>query len=121
MTGARDQLTLFHMPCIEPLSETWHRNCQDCDVDTVEVGEYYMVHDGVWPIDPQGGVLCIRCLEGRIGRRLVPEDFLDCPLNSSCRSERLASRLGLELSERTAWRATRTTSRRRTPNVGTET
>jgi hypothetical protein len=29
-----------------------------------------MVLDGVWPIEPDGGVLCIGCLEKRIGRRL---------------------------------------------------
>jgi hypothetical protein len=96
LTRARDQLTLFHMPCIEPLSATWHRNCQDCDADTLETGEYYLVHDEVWPIDSQGGVLCIGCLEDRIGRRLVAADFTDCLLNREWRghSERLAARLG---------------------------
>lgn len=28
------------------------------------------------------GMLCLNCLEKRIGRSLCPEDFMDVPLNS---------------------------------------
>jgi hypothetical protein len=40
--------------------------------------EVYMVHGHVWAkagVAPYGGVLCIGCLEKRIGRELRPEDF----------------------------------------------
>jgi hypothetical protein len=44
-----------------------------------EVSEVYMVKPLVWKaarIDDMGGCLCIGCLEQRIGRALVPKDFL---------------------------------------------
>ena len=40
--------------------------------------ETYMVRDAVWKaagMEPYGGCLCIGCLERRIGRRLMPDDF----------------------------------------------
>jgi hypothetical protein len=52
--------------------------CSDCRVNTDIVGEYYMVSDEVWQsarID--SGMLCIGCLEGRLGRRLVRSDFTE--------------------------------------------
>jgi len=58
--------------------------CIDCDINTVTAGEYYMVNDHVWSqtgIDTYGGMLCILCLEKRIGRNLISEDFLDIPIN----------------------------------------
>lgn len=60
--------------------ETW--NCKDCKFSTIS--EYYMVQKELWkhavPEDPRC-LLCIACLEKRIGRELKPEDFTDCPLN----------------------------------------
>jgi hypothetical protein len=38
----------------------------------------YIVHDHVWKaagMEPWGGVLCVGCIEQRIGRRLTPDDF----------------------------------------------
>jgi hypothetical protein len=57
--------------------------CLDCGVDTIEIGQYpYAVVDEVWheavPAStvPAGtGMLCIPCLEKRIGRPLKREDF----------------------------------------------
>jgi hypothetical protein len=40
--------------------------------------EVYTVHDNVWkqaPMTPDGGCLCIGCLEHRLGRKLRPRDF----------------------------------------------
>jgi hypothetical protein len=59
-------------------------DCVDCRRNTVT--EYYMVHDTVWQheagMKPNGGgMLCIECLEGRIGRRLTSADFIDAPCN----------------------------------------
>jgi hypothetical protein len=68
-------------------------HCRDCGVNTVRNGEYYMVHDNVWPIGFDDGMLCVGCLERRTGRRLVPRDFTDAPVNrEGDRSARLRSR-----------------------------
>jgi hypothetical protein len=90
-----EQLSLFLAPAIAPLSDEWHRCCGDCLVDVIEIGERYMVHDAVWPIEPDGGVLCVGCLEKRIGRRLNARDFTDCLGNRGAwpQSERLRSRM----------------------------
>jgi hypothetical protein len=72
--------------------------CLDCRYLTIE-GEYYMLRDEIWlAANPeQRGMLCIGCVEGRLGRRLGPEDFLVCPLNDpdgrGRKSARLLSRL----------------------------
>jgi hypothetical protein len=57
------------------------RLCLDCDKDTVTGdGDYYMVRDEVWAasgVTPGGGMLCITCLERRVGRELTLADFRD--------------------------------------------
>ena len=48
------------------------------------------------PYKSEAGMLCIGCLEKRLGRELNEEDFLNCLLNSLPnlpRSERLTNRL----------------------------
>lgn len=69
--------------------------CHDCARDVmpfderghlVEGGsEWYMVTDPVWSsatnADESVAYLCIGCLEGRLGRPLVPDDFADLPVN----------------------------------------
>ena len=51
--------------------------CMDCDVNTQEIGEFYMVDWELWEQAVPGGkgMLCIGCLEARLGRRLEPTDF----------------------------------------------
>lgn len=59
-------------------------NCLDCDIDTIDAGEYYMVHKDVWSQTGLGsldGLLCIGCLESRIGRLLNHKDFTNFPIN----------------------------------------
>ncbi|PZR92286.1 MAG: hypothetical protein DI537_13960 [Stutzerimonas stutzeri] len=74
--------------------------CVDCTVNTSDTNEYYMVTDEVWTgvgMEPEGGMLCIGCLEKRLKRTLTPADFTGCPLNldlSWTKSERLLNRLG---------------------------
>lgn len=60
-------------------------NCLDCDIDTGDINEYYMVHDKLWRrINPQiDGMLCVTCTETRLGRVLNHEDFTDAPINGS--------------------------------------
>jgi hypothetical protein len=37
--------------------------CYACGQDTIEMGEWYGVHDHVWHVVPHEGVLCIACLD----------------------------------------------------------
>jgi hypothetical protein len=104
--------------------------CADCDVDTIDNGEFYSVHDEVWAaawagrrlncdcdaFDTVGGlqlvfefndtsrrrccqgreILCIGCLERRLGRTLTRADFTNCRINNPdefIMSARLRSRL----------------------------
>lgn len=77
---------------------TW--DCVDCGADTVELCEYYMVTDSCWVrAGMDDGCICIGCLEKRLGKRLAPRNFLECPLNwrnaliPGYGSQRLISRL----------------------------
>lgn len=73
--------------------------CVSCSMNTDS--EYYMVEDHLWIRSGLGaneGMLCIGCLESRIGQQLTWQDFTDAPINwsiraSSHKSERLISRL----------------------------
>jgi hypothetical protein len=82
-----EQLRLFPLPlCPDPAS------CLDCGRDTIELGEYYMVWDGVWlasGLERDEGMLCFACLERRIGRRLAPDDFTAAPINRHIELPRL--------------------------------
>lgn len=68
--------------------------CVDCGYNTID-DEYYMVHDEVWRASGMNeGMLCIGCLEARLGRMLGAADFPSVPVNTEWRhSERLADRL----------------------------
>jgi hypothetical protein len=75
-------------------------HCVDCGVDTDEIDEFYMVHDHIWDVavpvqsDRDNRVLCVGCLETRIGRELSADDFTDAPVNrSGYYSNRLFHRL----------------------------
>ena len=86
--------------------------CRDCGVDVApghrdQPSELYMVHDELWAaagMTPDGGHLCIGCLELRLGRQLRRDDFVDALINApswSCgnlyrlrpRTSRLRARL----------------------------
>lgn len=71
--------------------------CVDCGFNTIHC-EYYMVHDEIWSGAgmPDEGMLCIGCLEERLGRELTAKDFTHAPVNQcegGQKSERLQSRL----------------------------
>jgi len=75
--------------------------CVDCAVNTIAIDEYYMVHDHLWEragMATDGGMLCIACLETRLGRDLKRTDFTDAPINqvTDRRSAHLRDRLGLD-------------------------
>lgn len=70
-----------------------------CGFDTYHT-EYYMVHDALWnkAIFWSFGelMLCIGCIEDRLGRKLTIRDFTDAPvnrLNFGTKSARLIDRL----------------------------
>jgi hypothetical protein len=72
-------------------------HCVGCGTNTAAIGEYYMVRDDAWPLAGDGGMLCIGCLEFRLGRLLDRSDFTRCPVNDDPlrpRSARLSERLG---------------------------
>jgi hypothetical protein len=67
----------------------------------MSIGEYYMVTDEVWPeadcgLESGWGMVCIGCLEERLGRELTAEDFTGAPINWSdvlvIRGERMIDR-----------------------------
>jgi len=76
--------------------------CLDCGKDTFR-NEYYMLRNPVWKkANPKiKGMLCIKCVEKRLGRKLTKKDFADVPLNRAKsfmnipRSALLKNRLGL--------------------------
>lgn len=75
--------------------------CHDCGLPTAPCDgpdEWYTVHDAVWRAGALGAdsIVCIGCLESRLGRRLHPGDFLTAPLNDpdyGNHSPRLRNRL----------------------------
>lgn len=84
------------------MTDDWSAfHCVDCGENTSEhnggLNEYYMVHDGVWALSglgPNDGMLCIDCLERRIGRCLTAKDFPPVFINGfgSARMEARLSR-----------------------------
>lgn len=75
--------------------------CDDCGLSTAPVtgvDEWYTVTDDVWAEAgaSEDGILCIGCLEQRLGRQLLQQDFLNAMLNRpdyGNHSDRLISRL----------------------------
>ena len=63
--------------------EYWMFYCEDCGECTNCIGEYYMVEDEVWysaiTARNKPDMLCIGCLETRIGELLTKDDFSDAP------------------------------------------
>ena len=82
-----------------------HFKCADCGRNTcIPPREFYAVHDALWseacavePVLPdESGMLCIGCLEQRLGRELTGADFKPCGLTGNPRpksSKRLLDRL----------------------------
>ncbi len=72
--------------------------CLDCHVDTGRLHEHYFVHTAIWlaVVGSLSGMLCVGCLEDRLGRRLSPDDFPAVTINDprfEPKSLRLLSRL----------------------------
>lgn len=58
--------------------------CMDCNIDTGRIGEHYMLVDSIWRLvhNSNKGMLCIKCLEARLGRTLNKSDFNNSYLNN---------------------------------------
>lgn len=74
--------------------------CWDCTTCTNCLGEYYMVNDDLWEVATEDAgteiMLCIGCLENRLGGLLTKDDFTDAPVNGlwgQVGSPRLKNRL----------------------------
>lgn len=75
--------------------------CMDCGIDTHRIREYFMVEDHIWEehVPEYHGILCVGCLEARMGRTLDSKDFPShLPINKPSglffpHSERLKARL----------------------------
>lgn len=72
--------------------------CLDCSVDTGKIGEHYMLTDETWYQihDSNIGMLCLGCLEVRLGRKLTAQDFNQSYINGlrfGIKSLRLLDRL----------------------------
>jgi hypothetical protein len=95
----------------EPFYPTIRTRCADCGLGTNTANEWYMVNDAVWQQAwagrlkphhalPGQQILCIGCLEARIGRRLWGADFPDVPVNDFLgewyKSDRLLDRMGAD-------------------------
>jgi hypothetical protein len=92
--------------------------CADCGVNTLAIGEWYIVKDEVWKAAGRLGdltdsfFLCIGCLELRLERRLMPDDFTDAPVNDPTgSSRRLRDRLTVSSTQRGNGRGRRTMKR----------
>jgi len=72
--------------------------CLGCKEDTGKLMEFYFIHTELW-VEATGskeGMLCVGCLEERIGRELTPDDFPDVTINKSQygpKSQRLTDRM----------------------------
>lgn len=72
--------------------------CLDCSVDTGKIHEHYFIHTQTWMrvVGSISGMLCVGCLESRLGRKLNPDDFPNVTINNvkyEAKSERLLSRI----------------------------
>jgi len=73
--------------------------CLDCPVDTGKIHEHYFVNTDLWlsAVGSKVGMLCVGCLEDRLGRSLVASDFTDATVNQpryEPKSQRLMERMG---------------------------
>jgi len=58
--------------------------CLDCGVDTGKIHEHYFINTQTWleVVGSKVGMLCITCLEIRLGRKLNSKDFPDVHINN---------------------------------------
>lgn len=72
--------------------------CIDCHQDTGKIKEFYFINTNTWltALGSKQGMLCIGCLEKRLGRELRQDDFPNVTINSpryGDKSQRLMQRM----------------------------
>ena len=72
--------------------------CLDCPVDTGKIHEHYFIQTDTWMsvVGSKIGMLCVACLENRLGRQLNRADFPDVTINNpkyEAKSQRLMERM----------------------------
>ena len=55
--------------------------CKDCGKYTWTTEDAYMVTNDIWAVWGVNGMLCMHCLEKRLGHKLALQFFTDCTLN----------------------------------------
>lgn len=63
--------------------------CVDCNKNCInDDKDYYMVKNNLWKkIGVGEKMLCMDCLESRIGRKLIKKDILVCPLTNQFKTK----------------------------------
>jgi hypothetical protein len=69
---SREELLRLAADAVETIG-AW--SCFTCQRDTFAIGEDYYVVDELWYSYGVEGMLCIGCLEARLGRQLIAADF----------------------------------------------
>lgn len=74
-------------------------SCLDCKIDTGKTHEHYFINTVTWlsVVQTTKGMLCVGCIETRLGRQLVAADFPQVSVNSPSyepKSLRLLNRMG---------------------------
>lgn len=66
------------------MSKIGEWNCDDCNKDCFADGkDYYMIKHDLWEKHGTGeGMLCMDCLESRLGHKLKKEEILVCPITT---------------------------------------
>jgi hypothetical protein len=91
-----------------PPEELARYACNDCAVNVVTAGEFYMLHPAIWE-DHLGlgwdDNLCIGCLEARLGRKVSFADMSSFPNYDWMQpsSARLMDRLGFKRNSKGTW------------------
>lgn len=64
------------------INKKWE--CVDCKKDCFrDPKDYYMLKNEIWKVYGVGkGMLCIHCIETRLGRSLTKNDLVDFPINT---------------------------------------
>jgi hypothetical protein len=102
-TGAESEMRNWNPPVIAT-------QCVDCGLGTYAADEYpHTIKTEVWEQvwvgrrkswrAPGTEILCIGCLEDRLGRRLTRADFTDAPCNDPHRGHAMSARLRARLTQ----------------------
>ncbi len=78
-------MTINQWRLLNKKSNPNHWFCKDCGKDTyIDEKDYYMVTEKIWKkFGLNGrGMLCMNCMELRLGRKLIKTDLRKCDLNN---------------------------------------